>query len=116
VFDNEEEMNRKEAEIVNEEFLLRDDVYNKVLGGEGGPAFRGHKHSEETKRHLSEVNSGYKHTEEARKKMSAVHKGKVISDEVRQKLSTASKGKKMSEEQKRKISESLKRTKAATKS
>lgn len=31
-----EEMNAKEAELVNEEFLKLDDVYNIKLGGEGG--------------------------------------------------------------------------------
>lgn len=30
-----EEMNAKEAEIVNEEFIARDDVYNIVVGGYG---------------------------------------------------------------------------------
>ena len=35
-FDNEEEMIKKEAEIVNEEFIKRDDVYNIVLGGNSG--------------------------------------------------------------------------------
>ena len=33
---SEEEMNTKEAEIVNEDFIARDDVYNIMLGGEGG--------------------------------------------------------------------------------
>lgn len=33
---SKEEMDNKEAEIVNEEFLKRDDVYNLKLGGEGG--------------------------------------------------------------------------------
>lgn len=33
VFDNAEDASDLEAEIVNEEFLLRDDVYNMVLGG-----------------------------------------------------------------------------------
>lgn len=33
---SEEEMNQKEAEIVNEEFISRDDVYNIMLGGYGG--------------------------------------------------------------------------------
>lgn len=33
---SEEEMNAKEAEIVNDEFLSRDDVYNINKGGEGG--------------------------------------------------------------------------------
>jgi len=31
-----EEMNAKEAEIVNEDFIARDDVYNIKLGGDGG--------------------------------------------------------------------------------
>ena len=31
-----EEMNAKEAEIVNEDFIARDDVYNIELGGIGG--------------------------------------------------------------------------------
>ena len=31
-----EEMNQKEAEIVNQEFIDRDDTYNIKLGGDGG--------------------------------------------------------------------------------
>lgn len=33
---SKEEMNKKEAELVNEEFLSRNDVYNIKLGGNGG--------------------------------------------------------------------------------
>lgn len=36
IFDNEEEMNNKEAELVTEEFLKRPDVYNLNVGGFGG--------------------------------------------------------------------------------
>ena len=36
---SEKEMNAKEAEIVNESFLARDDVYNIKLGGDGGWEF-----------------------------------------------------------------------------
>lgn len=35
VFDNFEEMDAKEAELVNEEFIKREDTYNIVLGGTG---------------------------------------------------------------------------------
>ena len=36
VFDNEDEMNAKEAELVSEEFCSRDDTYNLCPGGKGG--------------------------------------------------------------------------------
>jgi hypothetical protein len=36
VFNNEEEMNAKEAELVTEEFCSRDDTYNLCPGGKGG--------------------------------------------------------------------------------
>lgn len=35
-FSSEEEMYKAEAEIVNKDFLLREDVYNIALGGNGG--------------------------------------------------------------------------------
>lgn len=35
-FDNEAEMNLKEAELVTEEFCLREDTYNLCPGGKGG--------------------------------------------------------------------------------
>ena len=37
IFDTREEAYMKEAEIVNEEFILRDDTYNIALGGLGRP-------------------------------------------------------------------------------
>lgn len=36
VFDTEEEMNAKEAELVTEEFCQREDTYNICVGGKGG--------------------------------------------------------------------------------
>lgn len=36
IFDNENDMYNKEKEIVNEDFLKRNDVYNLTLGGYGG--------------------------------------------------------------------------------
>lgn len=35
-FDNESDMNAKEAELVTEEFCLREDTYNICVGGKGG--------------------------------------------------------------------------------
>lgn len=35
-FDNETDMNTKEAELVTEEFCLREDTYNLCRGGKGG--------------------------------------------------------------------------------
>ena len=34
--ESEEEMDKKEAEIVNQEFVDRDDTYNITVGGFGG--------------------------------------------------------------------------------
>lgn len=36
VFETEEEMNNKEAELVSEEFCLKEDTYNICPGGKGG--------------------------------------------------------------------------------
>ncbi len=36
VFDTEAEMNAKEADLVNEEFVARKDTYNICFGGQGG--------------------------------------------------------------------------------
>ena len=36
IFSSEEEMRSKEAELVNEEFVARDDTYNLCHGGKGG--------------------------------------------------------------------------------
>jgi group I intron endonuclease len=36
IFDTEEEMNAKEAELVTDEFCLREDTYNICPGGKGG--------------------------------------------------------------------------------
>lgn len=55
----------------------------------------GYKHTEETKAHLSVVNSGYKHTEDSKELM----RGRVVSDETRDALSKAHTGKSMSQDQ-----------------
>jgi hypothetical protein len=52
-FDNESEMNQKEKELITEEFISRSDTYNKGIGGEGGPHFKGKKHSDAVKSRIT---------------------------------------------------------------
>lgn len=60
VFDNEEDMNAKEKELVNLEFVLRTDTYNLVLGGNGGQIvlIEGHPKFEETKSKIKKSKNG----------------------------------------------------------
>ena len=78
----------------------------------------GTRHSEETKRKMSEAREGEKnpfygktHSEEAKRKMSEAMKGRKrapFSEEHRRKIGLKSKGRKHSEETKRKMSEAMK--------
>jgi group I intron endonuclease len=113
-FDTAEEMFAREKEIVNEEFLARDDVYNIRRGGFGGfdyinnsgmPKMLGKHHSQETKAKLSKkmferIESGFvpNMTEEVRKNISKAKTGTTY-------MSRPPK----SEEHKRKISETIKK-------
>lgn len=73
--------------------------------GCGKEAQIGRKHSEETKRKISESHKGKTLSEEHRKKISESNKRKIRSEEFRRKISEVGKGKKLSEEHKRKIGE-----------
>ena len=80
----------------------------------------GAKHSEETKKRLSEIgmgktpwNKGKSFSEEVKRKMSETKKGKKVSKETRRKMSISQKGRKYSEETRRKMSESQKGNKNA---
>jgi len=98
IYDNFDDMNKKEIELVTEEFVALGSNYNLQTGGSNG------RHSEETRAKISEALKGKKHSEETRAKMSAANKGKKLSEETKRKISEAREGKKHSEESKRKIS------------
>ena len=86
IFKTEEEMNNKEKELV----VISEKTYNLCEGGNGGfsyinnmdiPKFKGKKHSEETKKKISEYRKGktnYKPTEEYKSRMSQIMKEKHL--------------------------------------
>lgn len=111
VFDNFEEMLLKEAELVTEEFCLRNDTYNLTNGGKGGWSyinrsgivkFKGKTHSELTKLRISNKAKG----------RSSPFRGKRHDDDTKSTIGIKSKawltGRKRSEETKNKISETMK--------
>jgi hypothetical protein len=109
IFDTESEMNSKEKELVTEDFVKRNDNYNRAIGGEGGAIFKGRKHSEETKRKLSEKAKKRVVTEETRRKISEANKKRIVSLETKQKLSEKAKIRFQNEDSKKNISETLKK-------
>ena len=109
IFDNENEMNSKEKELVTEDFIKCSNNYNSAIGGEGGSLFKGKKHTEETKRKLSEISKKRVASEETRKKISEANKKRIVSEETKQKLSEKSKIRFQNEDSKKKISETMKK-------
>lgn len=109
IFDNELDMNKKEKEIVNEEFISNNKTYNLAIGGEGGSNFKGKKHTEKTKKLLSEIAKKRLVSDETKQKISENNRKRVISDETRKKLSDKAKHRFLSQECRNKISESVKK-------
>jgi group I intron endonuclease len=76
VLSSEEEMIKKEQEIVTEEFCSRIDTYNIMPGGlfgskeRNGLTFANRKHTDDTKRKIGAASKGRFFSEESRKKMS----------------------------------------------
>ena len=91
VFDNEDEMNNKERELITEEFVSSKYTYNKGVGGEGGPHFKGKSHSIETRKKISKSRKGLKLSRQAREKISEANRKRKLSDETKRKLSEKAK-------------------------
>ena len=102
----------KEDALELEEFLIAEigleNLCNHTSGGECP------KHSEESKRKLSEAHKGKTHSEETKRKIYEAHKkfyearkGKTLSEETKRKIYEAKK--KRSDESKRKMSEAKKK-------
>lgn len=111
IFECEEEMNNKEKEILTEEFVSSNSNYNKGIGGEGGPQFKGKKHSEETKKRIKQKLKGTKLSDEAKAKISEANRKRKLSDETRKKLSLRAKNRfsSMNDEDRISFSEAVKR-------
>jgi hypothetical protein len=114
-FDTLDEMYAREKEIVNEDFLLRDDVYNLNIGGSGGWKFINDNEEIKTKKSLKYKGSGNPfygktHSTLTKQKLSILASkqwsGVKKTEEHRQKIREANTGVPFSEERKRKISES----------
>lgn len=113
VYNNEDEMNSKEKELITEEFVGRTDTYNIGIGGQGGPHFKGQSHSTDTKKKISAKNTGRKHSPDAIKKMSDTKTALALTytEEYKSKVYASRKGKPQSDEHRKKISNALTGTK-----
>ncbi len=109
--DDLDKLLQKETEYVTEDLVKDPMCYNVTIGGRLGTS--GFRHSDETKRKMSESAKGSRrflgktHTVETKQKMRIARLGKVVSDETRRKMRDNMMGFRHSDETKKKISKSL---------
>lgn len=101
--------------------LWKDPMMRERLSIANGNKNRGRKHTEQSRKNMSEAhkgfkpkresiektriaNTGKKRSEETKKKISALHKGRKYSEEVRKKMSESAKNRQLSYETKKEIS------------
>lgn len=107
---------RVEARKKNNNYVMSEEQKKKLSKTvkkrfENQPGtFTGKKHTEESKRKMSESSKGQKawnkgipHTEETKKKLSEAKKGISLSEETKRKISEANQGKEVSEETREKL-------------
>lgn len=116
VFDTEQEMNAKEAELVTEEFCQREDTYNLCSGGHGGWSYLNREYwsksenfhkrnSGQVKNHPSRVAAGHR---TSKINFANVHidglakynnfKGKKHTEDTKKKISKCLKGRNTGEQ------------------
>lgn len=66
--------------------------------------FSNRKHTDESKRKMSDARKGFRHTEESKEKLRLAHQGKKHTEETKQKIGEAAKGRPVSEETRKKRS------------
>jgi len=82
------------------------ELTNQLDGGEGGPTFKGRKHSKETREKIAAANLGKKKSKETCEKMST---NRIVTESMRAAVSRANKIRVISDETRKKRSESLKK-------
>jgi hypothetical protein len=116
-FPDAESMFLRESEIVNEEFLMREDIYNLRRGGVGGfdwinssgiSKFKGKSHTDETKRILSDHLKGKDRPDISEAcKLAWSSKSEAEKQAFGDRMSEALRGKKKSPEERAKIAEGV---------
>lgn len=78
VFNTIDEMNTCEKELVTENLVKDPMCYNIGLGGEGGPHFKGKRHTSDTRKRISDSRVNKSASNQTKKKMSENHWSKKI--------------------------------------
>jgi hypothetical protein len=112
IFDNEDEMNQKETELVTEEFCLRNDTYNICVGGKGGFSYINRDdpaRAEKKRKAMKAMNEKHRHTisERSSNAGKANYKKHGLNLKWFEAGRTSFKGKTHSEASKAKIAESM---------